>query len=115
MPEFLYGIVFRIDVTNLNPGHYYEFTFSYRDYTWPLPEPDWQTVSGGFMATRNMASPANWHLEFMALGDTRGETGGDVPELIRWCLADAHATYNFNPEFMVHTGDLTFNGGGGGF
>lgn len=108
IPDYLIGrTLFKIDVSNLNPGHYYQFTFSYRD--WHIS--NWNTVSGGFQATRNMASPANWHVEFMALGDNRGATGGDVPDLIRWVMADAHNIYNFNPEFMVHTGDIAFNGG----
>jgi len=101
--------LYRIDIHNLNPGHYYEFTFSYRE-TNPITGAvsPWMEVSGGFMATRDSCNPP---VEFLALGDNRSANNGDVALLMRWVLDDMVNTYNFHPKFMVHTGDLCFNGG----
>jgi hypothetical protein len=98
--------LFRIDITNLNPGHYYQYTFSYKNWY----ERSLSTVDGGFQATRPKDYD-NDSSEFLALGDNRGANNGDVALLLRWVLETAVNTYHFHPEFMVHSGDIVFNGG----
>jgi hypothetical protein len=103
-------VCWRAEVTNLTPGTYYQFTFYCQD-----DDGNVTSAPGGFMATRDKDGVGCSPVEFLALGDNRSETNGDVGLLMKWVLKDAVNQYNFHPEFMVHTGDICYNGGGNSY
>jgi len=96
-----------IHASNLTPGCFYDVRFSYRD-TWAG---EWNETWGHFSAAPHTSgsdpSKLPSEMGFYAFGDTR--TTGDTSALA--AVAKAIMDHNSKKTFILHTGDIVYDGG----
>jgi len=94
-----------MEASNLTPGCHYDVRFSYRDTDPGTWEENW----GHFYAPPERKVEANPTLQFYAFGDSKyyDDTEDNINK-----VAEAAVNHSGMKTFILHTGDIVYDGGG---